>query len=218
MLCVTRIRIALFGLAMAAPAVVLAGPPDFAHPKKKTQKPHLCARCAAAQQQAANAGYVAPPPMVTANGECTTCQPGQPMIMNGAPVVMNGAPVVMNGAPVVMNGAPGFAVVGEPTPIGVVQASYQPSAAQASTVPGRAVVGPATQFGPSAMPTGSPNLVGSSQVHHRPNVVGHLLGFRRFQTFHEAKFEKEKASHAAIPYGSYDKPVTELPASVVFGR
>jgi hypothetical protein len=225
MLGVTRIRLALFGLIAAAPTAAMAGAPEACQacqgghkPPAKVRGPRLCANCLAAQQQAN--GGVAPPPMMVVNGGCATCQQGgQPIYVTSAPVYQQGGqPMYVTSAPGYATTAPGMTIVGEPTPIGVVQASYQPAGAAASSAPGRAVVGPgSTPYNPATMPA-SPNLVGSDHGHNQPHVVGHMLGLRRFGGLREARQAREKENHASIPYGDNGRQVTELPASMVYGR
>jgi hypothetical protein len=105
--------------------------------------------------------------------------------------------------------APGYAVAGGPEPVGVMRAGYQTS----TGAPGHAVVG----GDPSAFASPGPSFVGANSS-RRPHVVAHLFGLPTPGSMWEERKEQARRSHAAIPYGPNGQPVTELPASVVFGK
>jgi hypothetical protein len=53
----------------------------------------------------------------------------------------------------------------------------------------------------------------------RPHIIRHLLpvgGITR--RARERREEKKREAHASIAYGATSQPVTEVPASVVYGR
>jgi hypothetical protein len=56
----------------------------------------------------------------------------------------------------------------------------------------------------------------------RPHVLGHLFGFsdiaRDARERRGRRTEKERQQHAAISYEDQAKPVTEIPASMVYGK
>lgn len=53
----------------------------------------------------------------------------------------------------------------------------------------------------------------------RTSVLGHMLGLGAFGRLREARAERAAAAHAAIPMGKTSSgPVTELPASLVYGQ
>jgi hypothetical protein len=55
--------------------------------------------------------------------------------------------------------------------------------------------------------------------HNRPHVIGHLFGVTGFgRERREARARREEESHASIAYEEKSEPVTELPASVVYGK
>jgi hypothetical protein len=216
---VAPIRVALLGvgLALAVPTAGLAGPPDdncqtcqtcqqkhgFLH-KHTVRGPRLCAKCLEAQRQA-NGGVLMPPPMaIPGTPACAGCQ-AQAMAMSG------GMPTVMMAA----NGASGYAVMGEPTPVGVMQASYRPAAGAAASGPGHASVGP-TGVDPSYWSNSSTTTLAAPR-HNPPHILLHLFGMRDPESPWASWHDKARQQHAAIGYGPYDNHVTELPASVVYG-
>lgn len=216
---VSQLRVALLGvgLALAVPAAGWAGPPDdtcqtcqqkhkFLH-KHTARGPRLCARCLEAQRQA-NGGVLMPPPMaMPGTPGCAGCQAHAMAMSPGMPTMM------MAG-----NMPPGYAVMGgEPTPVGVVQASYQPAGA-ASSAPGHAVVGGTAAPGNPAAWAGSSMNVVAPPRHNRPHVLLHLFGLRDPDSPFAVAKERAREQHASMTYGSYNPNLTELPASVVYGR
>jgi hypothetical protein len=121
-------------------------------------------------------------------------------------------------------GAAGFAVVNggmsgsDPTPIGVARggqnAPIDPRMAAAMPRPGGG------SYDPSVMPTSVPPpptpIPGPG--HNRPHIISHMLGLSAVGKRHEQRVEKRRESHAAEAYGDSKEKVTELPASVVYGR
>jgi hypothetical protein len=234
-----------FGLAAAVlglPAAAQAGGP------KKPKCPHStgsykCPACQLADAERAAGG--APiivngptPPGVAAPG-CAACAASA----GGAVVMMDGgeAPGVahLGGAHpggMMMPGG-GVRISGEPTPIGVVRASYDQDARRAPAAPGMMGFdpthgapkpnGPVMMGSPGmgmsmGMPPGyvppAPTPMGTG--HRRTSVLGHVLGLDGFGRFGEARAARKAAEHAAIPMGApaaYGRP-TEVPASMVYGR
>jgi hypothetical protein len=123
-----------------------------------------------------------------------------------------------------MEGAPGYAVVGgsgapgDPTPIGVARATLNPWAdprmAAMSARPGSRPYDPAVA--PSSMPPAQVAL--ADPVHNRPHIISHLFGVPRFGRHWRQREEQRREQHAAIAYGESTQKVTEVPASVVFGK
>jgi hypothetical protein len=162
-------------------------------------------------------------------------QPGmvyQGQAFQSGPMMMNGQPVVM------MNGSqePGYAVVGpgglpdgagyaavggpsaDPTPIGLARGATNPWAdprmAAMSPRPGG---GP---YDPSVVPSGiprAPTPMGSAG-HDRPHVISHMFHIPRFGQHRQEREDRMRENHAAIAYGDPNQKVTELPASVVYGK
>jgi hypothetical protein len=148
------------------------------------------------------------------------------------PVVMSGPPVeVVNGAngdgyAVVGPGVPGdgtgFAVVGgpsaEPAPIGVARGTTNSWAdPRMAAMPRRPGAGP---YDPSVVPTGVPQAPSpmSGPGHDRPHIISHMLHFPKFGQHHQERLDRQREKHAAIAYGDPNEKVTELPASVVYGK
>jgi hypothetical protein len=52
----------------------------------------------------------------------------------------------------------------------------------------------------------------------RPHIISHLLGLPLLGTHRREREEKERDKHASIAYGQTGTPVTDLPASVVYGK
>jgi len=128
-----------------------------------------------------------------------------------------GGNVAMAGA-----GAPGYAVVGgagaEPSPIGVAR-SLQPQWANPRMAaygarPGAGGYDPAVT--PSSIPPPQDALASSGQS--RPHIIRHLLGLPTFGAHRREQEEKARDKHAAIAYDQPNAPVTELPASMVYGN
>jgi hypothetical protein len=178
-------------------------------------------------------------PGVAVEGECTACQQVQGMgpivVGDGSSytVVSNPAfgPTMTSGhsAPghaelgqaMTANSPPGHAVVGgaaptyEPAPIGVVQTGFRPAAGMPNP-PGPAGSSP---FNPLAAPNG-PGLgaPGTIPGQRRPRVLARALGLSGRNRWSEAMQAQKRADHAAISYGPSGQPLSEIPASMVFGR
>ncbi len=136
-----------------------------------------------------------------------------------------GYAVVGGGDAMASSGAPGYAVVNEtslgqdPAPIGVSR-----SALAAHGDPRMAAMGAAPGAGGSYDPSVTPTSVPPAQVamqgpgHDRPHIIGHLLGLPKFGQIRRDREEKERDKHAAIAYDEPGAKVTELPASMVYGK
>ncbi len=146
----------------------------------------------------------------------------------GGPMAMAGeAPgYAVVGGNAAMSGAPGYAVAGgaasgagaDPSPIGVARATQSqwanPNMAAYGARPGAPGYDPAVM--PSSIPPPQDAL--ASPSHSRPHIIGHLLGFPDFGRRRRAEEEKARAKHAAIAYDQSNTPVTELPATMVYGN
>jgi hypothetical protein len=123
---------------------------------------------------------------------------------------------------------PGFAVVNgadpqaEPSPIGVARGGQIPWAGNrmAATPAG---AGPGRGYDPAVIPSS----VAPAQVpvadpsHNRPHIIGHVLGIsqirRDIKKYREDRLDNS-ASHASIRYDQPETAVTQLPASMVYGK
>lgn len=161
---------------------------------------------------------VVPGGMAAAHGApCPTCQGGR-IMAPGDPHAPGIAAV--GGDP----SAPGIAVVNEmmsaePTPVGM--ATARPHGFSGINVAGTAGPRPAMgAYDPLVAPAGIPPAqdVVTAPGHDHPHIIGHLFGIPNFGMMRRAQEDKERARHAAISYGQSNKPVTELPASVVYSN
>jgi hypothetical protein len=239
----SRLLLCLGGLALA-PVIAAAAPPgddeaaaDAATPPQSSSVHHHkglfhrrhCVECQRAYAKAHDGVDVpAPPPLGPGaapapaaahaipghmvdvqTGECLTCQ---------GRVVMPGP--AAGGDP----SAPGYAVVGEtmqgpePAPIGVARAQ-QPGwagarGAAAGARPGVGAYDPSVM--PTAMPPAQVALTGPGS--DRPHVISHLLGIPKFGRIRRDREDKERQKHASITYDRSASQVTELPASLVYGK
>jgi hypothetical protein len=227
-----RLLLGLSGLTLALPAAVMAASPGDDEPGYAVvgggpQAPHHthkglfgrrhCVECQRAYAKAHDGVDIpAPPPiepgvvMAGPRGRCATCEGG--VIVSG-PVTGAGAMASAN--------APGYAVVGEgaqgldPAPIGVYRAGRaQPAMAAMGQRPG------ASGYDSSVVPTGLPpgQVALANPEHNRPHVISHLFGIPKFGQVWRDRADKERQKHAAIAYDQPNQTVTELPASVVYGK
>ncbi len=159
---------------------------------------------------------------------CPTCQGGT-MMTDSAPVAGHshapGYAVVGGPAGMIDPNAPGYAVVGggmpmgaDPAPIGIAHGpqmpgGFDPRMAAVNRRPGSSPYDPAVTQ--SSLPPGQVALSGPG--HDRPHIIGHLFGIPKFGTRRRAEEDKERQKHAAIAYDDTKAPVTELPASMVYG-
>ncbi len=243
-----RLVLGFYGVALAVPAVVMAGPLGdddngqmYMAPPQAPAKPHHhkglfgrrhCVECQRAYAKSHDGVDVpAPPPLepgmqgavVRGGASCPTCQ--ENMVASG-PVSSHdlhapGYAVVGGpGGPE----APGYAVVGEalvgsdPVPVGVAKPhSHGATDPRMAALGGRGGPGPVD---PAVVPTNLPPAQSaiSSPPSSRPHIISHLLGLPLLGTHRREREEKERDKHASIAYGQTGAPVTDLPASVVYGK
>ncbi len=149
----------------------------------------------------------------------------------GAMMAANGnAPgrAVVGGEP-----APSMAFTGEPAPIGLATSHYGPSSPSAPMgVPGGmgmdVMAGadrPAAAKPPAGLRDSAVQMTSlasdpiAPSLGSRPHIISHLLGFAdigRERSIRRANAREEE--HAMIPYGMPGNPITEVPASSVYGR
>jgi hypothetical protein len=58
----------------------------------------------------------------------------------------------------------------------------------------------------------------SSPSHNRPHIISHLFGLPNFGKAYRDAQDRERQKHASIAYGQVESQVTEVPASVVYGK
>ncbi|MDG3007335.1 hypothetical protein [Paludisphaera mucosa] len=190
----------------ALPAGV-AGHHGHAHPKALAAAPGStgCASCEA--DAAAMGGTIVPGSIVV-----TDVHPA------GKAVVGGGGEAVAAEFPT------GRAVVGggDPTPVGVARASqgnFTPAAGNMAAGPQPGLRDPSVM--PSGMVPPAQTAVGGKEA-GRPRIVKHLLDLpdlsRIGRGAREGRVLAERSAHASISYGDAAGPVTELPASMVFGK
>jgi hypothetical protein len=186
----------------------------------------LCPECQRAKllAQGIRVPPVPPPPdgMIVGSRSCPKCnRPAAYTVMG--PARPAAAPTMMAGgdAPgrAVVGGEmmPGYAVVGgEPAPVGVMRTTFAGPAAGRPSPYDRTAMGAMGPIPAAPTPTGA---VGET----RPHVLAHLFGIsamrRDLREAREVREERKREMHAATAYGSQDPAaVTELPASMVYGR
>lgn len=234
------------GRASTYPAPALAPAPRASvasgHQHKGLFGWRHCVECQRARAKAKDGIDVPPPPSSApammapgvvvsspghshGQGEVAHVQGGTCVACEQAAAAMGGT--VVPGSVVVSDPTvPGYASVGGPgaemgagpSPIGVARAHGGPAA-------GRAMASPGTQD-PSVMPTSAaippaPTPMGDTGP-FRPHVIGHLFGFsdmaRERRERRGQKSDKERQQHAAISYEEKSQAVSELPASMVYGK
>lgn len=216
----------VLGLAIAVPCVAEAGPCPtcdainqgnrglLGRPSKSR---HLCPKCqldAALRESGSN-------PVVIHNAAGPDMLPPGVSGMNGMQGMPGACAACEASAP---SGEPaGYAALGtggtiistEPTPIGLMRAGFQP---QAGPVP-------ATAASPMGM-AGHPTLIPAAPTgwqprrSHRTSVIAHLFGLDGFGQWRADRAEARASQHARLPLGSTPGtgPVTDVPASAVYGR
>jgi len=227
----------LLGLALAAPLSVEAVAHEPVAPASNHQHKGLmgwksCVECQRARAMARDGVNVPPPPSAIPPG-ATVHHVGHgahdghfhaegEVIIEG-PIVLDDAHAhapgraVVGGGPNVASTPIGHAVVGgpEPAPVGVSRAS------QGNFTPVGNVAAAGALRDPSVTPTSIPpaqTAIGGT-TGARPRIISHLLGLpdlRRMRRDRQAYLLRE--GHASIPYGDAADPVTELPASMVYGE
>ncbi len=196
-----------------------------------------CVECQRAYVKAHDGVDVPPPPALEPGAmpvsmmgskECATCQSGT--VVAGPVLASNasapGYAVVGPGGPVVAGAsAPGYAVVGgevatgmDPAPIGTYSGGRTPAAGLRMSAAGARP--PGGPYDPSVVPTNLPpgQTALANPPSNRPHIIGHLLGIPQFGRLRRQEEEKERQKHAAIAYDQPNQPVTELPASMVYGN
>jgi len=239
------VGLALVGMALAAPAAATAGSPDtrpglFARKARRTPPPQVVETMPTVQPASAvhvhtdgvrcpicEAAAAAPP--VVMMGACSACENGSTTVHNHPMIVEGEAPGLASLGPAE---APGYARLGgatnatpvyaEPTPIGVMQAGYQP-AMQPQGMQGGPVDVLALsearekakrQAGPIAPTVGG--MPGKPR--HRPHILAHLFGFEGVFQIGREREARRQSQHAAIAYGAVNQPVTDVPASAVYSQ
>lgn len=237
-----RFGLGLFGLAIAAapmakaqaPAgvqggVIPAGAQVAGHSHRGLFGWRHCVECQRAYVKKHDGVDVPPPPSAFPPGvvvtqvahdhkqgvACAACEAGAVPI---APVTMAGAyppgHASMGGPEMAGNFAPGYASVGDPTPVGVAR-NWQGAAS------GPKVAAAGRAYDPTVMPSSMipPQTAIAGGGSGRPHVISHLLGVGGM-TRHarEARAQRQREAHASIAYDAPGQPVTELPASAVYGK
>ncbi|WZO99774.1 hypothetical protein EP7_001387 [Isosphaeraceae bacterium EP7] len=208
------------------------------HERGMFRKARPCIECQRAKL-ASQGIFVPPPPdalpaRIPAGSVCTSCQ--QAAAAGGEVVTMVGMPIESS------DEAAGHAVVGdlghgqptgnmgiagaEPVPVGVVQTNYNAGAPAPYSVAdridplARGHAGMTRPQGPVPMngPIPPAPTPASSGANARPRVLAHLFGFEGIgRAGREAREQKAREQHAKISYGNAGGPISELPASMVYG-
>jgi hypothetical protein len=198
-------------LALAAPAAAQQPKHNRGHGPTRLPAGHYCAKCAAnlPKRVPADPNSLGMGPTTTvaaAPGGCVECA-----TLGEAP----GLAHVGNGAE-----APGYAAVGvgtmpaaEPAPIGVMRAGYADAAGALPPAPSAAPAAPRPV--PGSAPLSAPM---SHPGTRRPSVVSHMLGLPRPGALSAARNARLRSQHAAIRYDDASSRVSDLPASMVYGR
>jgi hypothetical protein len=157
-------------------------------------------------------------------GTCQACQAG--MAPGGAVTMVDSTPghAVVGGPQMVDAGAPGYAVVGEGAP-GMPEADPSPVGVAGMGRPQwggprMASAGP-RPYDPAVLPSSMipPQTALDGATTSRPHIISHLLGVSAIGRQHrEARARRSREQHASIAYDPPAQPVTELPASVVYGN
>ena len=244
-----RLVLGFYGVALAVPAVVMAGPLGDDEPAPGTMvmapavqsAPHHhkgifgrrhCVECQRAYAKAHDGVDVPAPPslepgvqgqVISQGAYCPTCQGN--MVMSG-PATGHEAPApgyAVVGGPA-GGEVPGYAVVGEamvgsePVPVGVskmrTKNASDPRMAAMGGRPGSGPLDPAVV--PTNLPPAQAAVVSSSGG--RPHIISHLFGLPMMGAHRREREDREREKHASIAYGQNEQAVTELPASVVYGK
>lgn len=230
---IQRLVPGLLGLALAVPlsAAAVAHEPDAPasqHQHKGLMGWKHCVDCQRARALSRDGVNVPPPPSAVPQGAVIEHVGhdghdghfhAEGVIIEEGPIVLEGAyppgQAVVGGEPTYAAAPAGRAVVGgaDPTPVGVSRA------AAGNFTPVGNVASNALRD-PSITPTSIPpaqTAIGGS-VGSRPRIISHLLGLpdlRRLRRERQAYQSRE--GHASISYGDGINPVTDLPASMVYG-
>lgn len=161
---------------------------------------------------------------------CSACQART--VVSGSLTVVSAYPpghAVAGGQVLAGNYPPGYAVSGgnfgpgvasvEPTPVGVSRSSRTGwnNPTVAATGPHR----PTGPYDPSVRHSSMipPQTALDTETTSRPHILSHLFGFGEISRhIREGREDKARQAHASISYEPSAKPVSELPASVVYGK
>jgi hypothetical protein len=170
------------------------------------------------------------PMMAAQGGSCPTCQGNA---VTAGPIMTAdahapGYAVVGGPGAMASASAPGYAVVGgefgvggDPTPIGVSRAGQSPYGAPRMAAAGPRPGSGGSPYDPAVVPTGTPPAqvaVPNPANQSRYKVIAHLLGVPKFGQRRREEEDKERQKHAAISYDQGNAKVSELPASMVYGK
>lgn len=227
------------GAARSTPAA-----PSAKHKHKGLLGWKHCTECQRARAKAESGIDVPPPPSYIPQGSavheghahnhahpqgpadgstgCAACEAGAVIVGPVTVTETDAFPpghAVSNEVMTTSNMPAGHAVVGsDPAPVGVSrssQGSFTPFNAMAAGGPRQA------QRDPSVMPTSAipPQTALGGQEGSRPRIISHLFGLpdlRRLRR--DTASYKSRENHAMISYEENAGPVTEIPASMVYGR
>jgi len=206
-----------------------------ARPKGKAKAERLCSVCQYEKTRAETGLNIPPPESLppgtpVAGSECTKCGAATAVVMSGPMTPARAMPAgdrtasapgrASAGGPGDARSASGYAVVNEPTPI----SATQPRMASAGGMGAGPMGAPMGMSRPGArdsavMPTSAASDPVSPKAHKRPHILGHLFGVSELRNdMADALGRRGRDGHAAIPYGPSTQPVTDLPASAVYGR
>lgn len=167
-------------------------------------------------------GHDHAPAQVVGSTGCAACEAGAVVVGPVTITETDAFPAgyaVSNGAMTASNMPAGHAVVGsEPAPVGVSRSSqgnYTPFNAVAAGGPRQ------SPRDPSVLQTSTipPQTAIGGHEAGRPRIIAHLLDLpdlRRLRRDRQAY--KSREQHASISYDESTGPVTDLPASVVYGK
>jgi hypothetical protein len=245
---VARLGLGVFGLALvAAPAAkaqqpvpeepngsrpaVAAASPAAAHHHRGLFASRHCVECQRAWVKKHDGVDIPPPPSLLPPGvvasqvvhnhqqgmACAACEGGAMAV--GPVGSYPPGHATMGGPEMAGNYPPGHASVGmpgeDPAPVGVAKSWQGRWSGSKLAASGARPYDPTVM--PSSMVPAQTAIDGESS--NRPHVISHLLGVGGI-TRHarEAREQRRREAHASIAYDAPGQPVTELPASAVYGR
>jgi hypothetical protein len=182
-------------------------------------------RCATCEAAAGAAGPVAVAnPHVPGYAVVGGAPAGYMVASASTPMAAEAPGYAVVGGNAMMPGAPGYATAAgapsgnEPAPVGVAR-STQPAWANPSMVAAGARPG-AGPYDPSVMPSSVPPPQDAipGPAFSRPHLIRNVLHLPEFGERRRERAEKAREKHAAIAYDQAPAPVTELPASMVYGK
>ena len=177
---------------------------------------HLCGKCQRLVLQKRGVHVPPPPPLppgaVVKGASCGRCGAATQVVAGNMPPV-----------PSRSGGTPGRAVVGGPMP---APAAFVSNGVEPMPI---GMVAPRMAAARPPAPAGSrdgsvtPTAMASDPVrppgHNHPRVISHLFGLDALGKERAERRERsERESHASIPYGGAAQPVTDVPASMVYGK